>query len=59
MFRRGFLLPRETAGLIEPRGAAGGTAQRVSREARVPQGPARSEQSELQGGEGALSEEPA
>ena len=44
---------------VTARGRAGGTAQRVSNEARVPRGPARSERSELHGGEGALRERPA
>jgi hypothetical protein len=40
-------------------GAEGGTAQRVSYEARVPRGPAAANVSELQGGEGALRKRPA
>jgi hypothetical protein len=59
MFRRRVLLTEATLRLAKDAEGAGGTAQRVSREARVPQGPARSERSEMQGGKGALSERPA
>ena len=49
----------EDDALRAPRVCAGGTGERVVHEPRVPRGPARSERSELQGGEGALRERPA
>jgi hypothetical protein len=59
MFCRRLLLSRETARLANDANEAGGTAQRVSYEARVPRGPAAANGSELQGGEGALRKRPA
>ncbi len=61
MFCRRVLLIAPTPGVValNDSEAEGGTAQRVSCEARVPRGPAHSERSELQGGEGALRKGPA
>jgi hypothetical protein len=59
MSRRRVLLIKATLRVVEHANEAGGTPQRVSREARVPQGPARSERSELHDGKGAVSERPA